>query len=245
MTNEYFDGTTYDPDRDGKRLTGQLWLVYDFVKDGSWHSLQEIAEAIKEPVPSVSTRLRDLRKKRFGSHTIERRHVKNGLHEYRLAAGPGIGQKNDLAHIQPEGIAVSTALPVAITREMLQQDPNIWAQPGKQDLSAFEQSSIDACLDGIGVIKRQFKDKIITSERVSPMEDLGALSPAQIEEIKYAGASPELKKFYQIQEKYGHGHHVKRLDGKTRCPNPDLCTMCQREISHIYYLKKKGEKTNA
>lgn len=239
-TDPHFDGETYLENRDHKRLTGQLWAVYNFVKDGNWHSLQEIAEAIKEPVPSVSTRLRDLRKKRFGSHTIERRHVKNGLHEYRLAAGPGIGHTElNEASLEAAMVAVGTikfgpetyvlADPKTVQWSE-QQDPNIWAQEKRKAVTA-----------------KNFNDEYMGrfEPRPPPMEDLGALTPAQIEQIKYAGASPELRKFYETQEKYGHGHHVKRKDGKKKCPDPDQCWMCQREITHIYYLQKKGEKTNA
>ena len=72
---------------DNKRLTGQLADVLRVVRDGQWRTLREIANAASGyPEQSVSARLRDLRKDRFGKHQIERRrrqgHV--GLWEYRL-----------------------------------------------------------------------------------------------------------------------------------------------------------------
>jgi hypothetical protein len=54
-------------------LGRQLRLVLDVMVDGRWRTLFEIAAATKAPQSSVSARLRDLRKARFGGHTIERR----------------------------------------------------------------------------------------------------------------------------------------------------------------------------
>ena len=61
--------------------------VLAFMRDGQWHSLQVISEATGDPEASVSARLRDLRKPRFGAFLIERRYVERGLFEYRLKVG--------------------------------------------------------------------------------------------------------------------------------------------------------------
>ncbi len=61
---------------------------------GRWLSLDEIAHELEEkwqtdfPEASVSARLRDLRKKQYGSYCIERRPRKPwaGLYEYHLRA---------------------------------------------------------------------------------------------------------------------------------------------------------------
>ena len=79
-----FDGATFDKDRDGKRLTAQIYRVYDAMKDGQWHTLSELAKICGDPEASVSARLRDMRKPRYNSMQIERRYVRRGLHEYRL-----------------------------------------------------------------------------------------------------------------------------------------------------------------
>jgi hypothetical protein len=79
-----FDGADYQPLRDNVRLGTQLERVYGVMADNLWHTLSDIALAADAPQPSVSAQLRHLRKERFGSHTIERRHVGNGLYEYRL-----------------------------------------------------------------------------------------------------------------------------------------------------------------
>lgn len=81
------DGATYVHQRDGQRLHHQHNRVLTFMRDGRWHSLAEIAEGTGDPEASVSARLRDLRKPRFGSHVIERAYVERGLFHYRLKVG--------------------------------------------------------------------------------------------------------------------------------------------------------------
>jgi hypothetical protein len=80
----HFDGATYSPARDHVRLTRQLDVVKEYMKDGEWRTLNQIAQKTEKPVTSISARLRDLRKTKFGSHTVERRLAGPGLYEYRL-----------------------------------------------------------------------------------------------------------------------------------------------------------------
>lgn len=85
-----FDGTTYEPQHDKVRLGAQFTRVRDVMRDGAWRTLRELSEATNSPEASVSARLRDLRKPRFGGLTVERRRrgaPKDGLHEYRLVSG--------------------------------------------------------------------------------------------------------------------------------------------------------------
>lgn len=82
-----FDGADIDPDRDNGRLYSQLSRIKELMGDGGWRTLAEISGVTGDPPASVSAQLRNLRKKRFGSHTVERRHVGNGLYEYRLVTG--------------------------------------------------------------------------------------------------------------------------------------------------------------
>ena len=79
-----FDGETYERGRDQVRLNGQQLRVWRVVRDGRWRTLGDISEATGDPEASISARLRDLRKARFGRHTVERRHVGGGLWEYRV-----------------------------------------------------------------------------------------------------------------------------------------------------------------
>jgi hypothetical protein len=84
----HFDGSTYVPERDQMRLTAQAMRVWAAMVDGQWRTLREIAELADAPETSVSARLRDFRKQRFGSHVVEREFVRRGLFRYRLIPNP-------------------------------------------------------------------------------------------------------------------------------------------------------------
>jgi hypothetical protein len=82
-----FDGATYSPAADRRRLTGQLARVRALMSDGRWRALAEIAAEVGGSEAGVSARLRDLRKARFGGHAVDRRRrgeAGRGLFEYRL-----------------------------------------------------------------------------------------------------------------------------------------------------------------
>lgn len=78
-----FDGPSITP-ADTVRLTGQLQRVRDYMADGAWRTLAEIAGRVSGSEAGVSARLRDLRKKRFGEFRVERRRRGEGLWEYRV-----------------------------------------------------------------------------------------------------------------------------------------------------------------
>lgn len=83
-----FDGNTFDAALDSERLTGQLGKVFSLMCDGRYRTLGEIVNAIGGgSEASVSARLRDLRKPKFGSHVVNRRRRgegANGCFEYQL-----------------------------------------------------------------------------------------------------------------------------------------------------------------
>jgi hypothetical protein len=81
-----FDGKTYEPEQDFTRLNTQLRAVRDLMRDGTWRSLNQIAVATGYPEASLSARLRDLRKLKFGLHTVQRRRAGEGrgTFEYRV-----------------------------------------------------------------------------------------------------------------------------------------------------------------
>ena len=87
--NARFDGDDYDDRRDRSRLVGQIKRVFEYVEDGEWRTVQQIAEATGDPETSVSAQLRNLRKARFGGHNVEKRHAGNGLYFYRLTPTEG------------------------------------------------------------------------------------------------------------------------------------------------------------
>lgn len=85
-----FDGATFDPELDAKRLTCQLQRVFQLMKDGEWRSLAEIQEHVGGSEAGISARLRDIRKPLGGSYTVERRRrgeAERGLFEYRVLTG--------------------------------------------------------------------------------------------------------------------------------------------------------------
>jgi hypothetical protein len=79
-----FDGETYDPGLDFKRLGRAARAVWMLMRDGQWRTLAMVSDATGYPEASVSARLRDFRKARMGSHTVERRRAHGGLYEYRV-----------------------------------------------------------------------------------------------------------------------------------------------------------------
>lgn len=84
-----FNGPDYVPERDHARLSGQVKRVFDLMKDGVWRTLEEIEARTGDPSPSISAQLRHLRKQRFGSHTVEREYLGDGLYRYRLLVNEG------------------------------------------------------------------------------------------------------------------------------------------------------------
>jgi hypothetical protein len=81
------DGETYEQGVDRVRLNAQLQRVFDLMKDGEWRTLSDIYRATGDPEASVSARLRDLRKAKFGGFSVERRREgdpRDGIYLYRL-----------------------------------------------------------------------------------------------------------------------------------------------------------------
>ena len=81
-----FDGATFQPERDGYRLTRQLDRVKELMLDGQWRSLSDITSVVGGSEAGVSARLRDLRKPRNGAFVVNKRYVDDGLFEYQLLA---------------------------------------------------------------------------------------------------------------------------------------------------------------
>jgi hypothetical protein len=77
------DGKTYDPIKDFDRLANQMQWVVSIMADEEWRTLAQLSQATGGTEAAISARLRDLRKRQYGSQTIERRRVTGGLHEYR------------------------------------------------------------------------------------------------------------------------------------------------------------------
>lgn len=87
--NPPIGGNTYNPEQDGPRLGHQTLAVLELMRDAQWRTLKEISATLNYPEGSVSARLRDFRKDKFGGHTVERRlrdvtGEHRGTWEYRL-----------------------------------------------------------------------------------------------------------------------------------------------------------------
>jgi hypothetical protein len=83
-------GDDYDRIRDGERLTRQLDRIFAVCLDGRWRTVGEIRSQCEHlyqgtffPENSVQAQLRNLRK--LGV-TVDRRHITDGLSEYRVDA---------------------------------------------------------------------------------------------------------------------------------------------------------------
>ena len=77
-------GATFNAARDGERLDNQHAEVWELMRDGEWRCLRDISLLTGHPEASISARLRDFRKDRYGAHVVDRRHVQGGLWEYRV-----------------------------------------------------------------------------------------------------------------------------------------------------------------
>jgi hypothetical protein len=78
------DGKTYSHTIDYDRLNAQAADVAKVMADQCWHTLDTIEIRTGHPQASISARLRDLRKPRFGGHKVERQRMKGGIYMYRL-----------------------------------------------------------------------------------------------------------------------------------------------------------------
>ena len=78
------DGTTLDPAIDRDRLNAQHVRVWTVMRDGHWWTLAQVARITGDPEGSVSARMRDFRKEKFGAHQLVRRRVPTGRYEYAL-----------------------------------------------------------------------------------------------------------------------------------------------------------------
>lgn len=88
MTAATFDGATFDAERDAERLASQYGEVFRLMADARWRTPREMEALTGHPWASISARLRDMRKPRFGAHVVNRRYAGNGLYEYQLVVEP-------------------------------------------------------------------------------------------------------------------------------------------------------------
>jgi len=84
-----FDGGTLAEQPDAPVRLTLLWMrVHDYALRHRNVTLAELAKATGGSEASVSARLRDFRKARFGAHEVERAYIGNGLYQYNVARSP-------------------------------------------------------------------------------------------------------------------------------------------------------------
>jgi hypothetical protein len=70
------------------RLNKQQARVWAVMLDGFWHTPKELEARTGDEWASISARLRDLRKSKYGGHWMERQSLGGGLYRYRLLVNP-------------------------------------------------------------------------------------------------------------------------------------------------------------
>jgi len=81
----HFNGSDYIPKLDHVRLTTQMDKIRNLMIDGKFRTLGEIELATGYPQASISAQLRNLRKSKFGDHTMNKQRRKlAGLFEYQI-----------------------------------------------------------------------------------------------------------------------------------------------------------------
>lgn len=78
------DGATFSAELDTTRLNKQMHRVYTLMSDNQWRTLAEISAITKDSEASISARLRDLRKPKFGGLLVARRRRSQGTFEYQV-----------------------------------------------------------------------------------------------------------------------------------------------------------------
>lgn len=94
-----FDGHNEQEASQDTRLVSQLERVYRLMCNGTGWTLEDLSLAANAPTSSVSSRIRDLRKPRFGGNIIQRVHEHGGIYTYWLVGEPrplldGKGQRS-------------------------------------------------------------------------------------------------------------------------------------------------------
>lgn len=66
------------------RSARQRFAVLQAMRIERWWTLEQLARYVEAPIQSVSARVRDLRKAKYGGHVVTKRFVRKGVWEYRL-----------------------------------------------------------------------------------------------------------------------------------------------------------------
>ncbi len=84
LKKNHRDGDTYQAELDFNRLNNQAEEIFEIMSDSKLRTLADIAYSTGYGEASVSARLRDFRKEKFGSHTVNRFRDIKGKFLYQL-----------------------------------------------------------------------------------------------------------------------------------------------------------------
>lgn len=83
-----FDGKTFSEELDGEKLRGDLARVKAVMMDGKVRTISEIADLANVSLNSVGSRIRDLKKEKFGGYPVQSRRVSKHIWHYWLPQVP-------------------------------------------------------------------------------------------------------------------------------------------------------------
>lgn len=96
-------GPAFNEALDGKRLRGQIAVLYQLMRDAQWRTLPQISALTGIPEASASSDLRHLRKPQHGSYRVEKRRKDDGFGatwEYRLLDPLSVGPEGQLSLLE-------------------------------------------------------------------------------------------------------------------------------------------------
>lgn len=81
---KWFDGEDFDMERDGERLSRLRDQIWRLMYDQRWRTLEQVSNATRGSEASCSSKLRDFRKPKYGSHYLNKEYIGNGLWKYQV-----------------------------------------------------------------------------------------------------------------------------------------------------------------
>lgn len=83
------------PDQ-SESLPNQIERIFHLMKDGTFRSLDEIHRITGDSTASISAQLRNLKKERFGRHTLNKVYCGEGLWKYQIKVNINITSEKQL-----------------------------------------------------------------------------------------------------------------------------------------------------
>ena len=85
--------TTHEEQQD--RARDQLFRVWNYLRNHTWVRVPEMAEALGISQTGAASRIRDLRKAKYGGHIVLRRFLGHGIYEFSLGSGAVVPESKD------------------------------------------------------------------------------------------------------------------------------------------------------